>query len=233
MAAVEEIADKYDLAIIEDACEAIGATYRGTKVGTFGDAAAFGFYPNKQMTTGEGGILVTDDGQIAEIAHSMRNQGRTRKGSWLEHERLGFNYRLDEMSAALGLSQLSRIDEMLAKRAEIAGWYREALEEVDGVEPLAEVEGTERSWFVHVVLLEKGHTRSDAIDLLVNWGVACRAYFPPIHLQPLYRDLYGYRVGDFPVTEDVAGRTLALPFYNSLEKSDVEFIVEQLARSIK
>lgn len=233
MKAIEEVADRHDLAIIEDACEAIGATFAGTKVGTFGDAAAFAFYPNKQVTTGEGGILVTDDGQIAELAHSMRNQGRTRKGTWLEHERLGFNYRLDEMSAALGLSQLSRIDSVLVKRAEIAGWYREALKDVSGVEPLAEVEGTTRSWFVYVVLLEKGHTRSDAMELLANWGVECRAYFPPIHLQPLYRDLYGYRVGDFPVTEDIAGRTLALPFYNALEKSDVEYIVEQLARSIK
>jgi len=233
MERIEQVAAEYDLAIIEDACEAIGATCGGVKVGTFGEAAAFGFYPNKQMTTGEGGMLVTDDGQIAELAASMRNQGRTRRSSWLEHERLGYNYRLDEMSAALGLSQLSRIDSILARRAQVAAWYRDALSEVPGIEPLAEIEGTTRSWFVYVALLEKGHTRSDVMELLENWGVACRAYFPPIHLQPLYRDLFGYKIGDFPVTEDIAGRTLALPFYSSLEKGDVEFIVEQLARSIK
>lgn len=233
MKAIEKIAASHDLAIIEDACEAIGATCDGAKVGTVGDAATFGFYPNKQITTGEGGMLLTDDGQIAEIALSMRNQGRTRRSSWLEHERLGFNYRLDEMSAALGLSQLSRIDPILEKRSRVAAWYREALGDVEGVEPLAEIEGTTRSWFVYVALLDKEHTRSDVMELLENWGVACRAYFPPIHLQPLYRDIFGYKVGDFPVTEDIAGRTLALPFYNSLEKSDVEFIVEQLARSIK
>lgn len=233
MKAIEEIAEEYDLAIIEDACEAIGATYGGAKVGSFGDAAAFAFYPNKQMTTGEGGMLVTDDGQIAELAYSMRNQGRTRRSLWLEHERLGFNYRLDEMSAALGLSQLRRIDKTLARRAKVASWYEKALGEVDGVKALSRVEGSERSWFVFVVILDKGHTRSDVMERLSNWGVECRAYFPPIHLQPLYRDRFGYKVGDFPVTEDISGRTLALPFYNSLTQDDVEIIVEQLARAIK
>ena len=185
------------------------------------------------MTTGEGGMLVTDDGQIAELAYSMRNQGRTRRSLWLEHERLGFNYRLDEMSAALGLSQLRRIDKTIARRAKVASWYEKALGEVDGVEALSRVEGLERSWFVFVVILDKGHTRSAVMERLSNWGVECRAYFPPIHLQPLYRDQFGYKVGDFPVTEDISGRTLALPFYNSLAQSDVEIIVEQLARAIK
>lgn len=233
MKAVEKAADKYDLAIIEDACEAIGATYGGGKAGSFGDAAAFAFYPNKQMTTGEGGMLVTDDGQVARLAYSMRNQGRAQTSSWLQHDRLGFNYRMDEMSAALGLSQLSRINEILQRRAEVASWYAEALAEVDGVEALAEVEGTTRSWFVYVVLLDKGHQRPEVMARLENWGVECRAYFPPIHLQPLYRDLFGYRAGDFPVTEDIASRTLALPFYNALLFEDVEFIVEQVARAIK
>ncbi len=233
MRAIEEVADEYDLAIIEDACEAIGATCDGTKVGTFGDAGVFAFYPNKQMTTGEGGMLVTDDAQTAELASSMRNQGRTAKSSWLAHERLGYNYRMDEMSAALGLSQLSRIDKMLAKRSRVASWYKKALEEVEGVSPLSDVEGCQRSWFVYVVLLDRGHTRSEVMERLESWGVDCRAYFPPIHLQPLYRDLFGYKVGDFPVTEEIAGRTLALPFYNSLRQSDVEDIVEQLARAIK
>lgn len=233
MRPIVEVADEYDLAIIEDACEAIGATYEGTKVGTFGDAATFAFYPNKQMTTGEGGMLVTDDAQVAELALSMRNQGRSRKGTWLEHERLGYNYRLDEMSAALGLSQLSRIDKILAKRTRVAGWYGKALEGVSGAKPLDEVSETTRSWFVYIVILDKSHTRAEVMERLQNWGVDCRAYFPPIHLQPLYRDLFGYKVGDYPVCEDIAGRTLALPFYNSLTKSDVEFIVDQLARAIK
>jgi len=227
------VADEYDLAIIEDACEAIGATWNGTKVGSFGDVAAFAFYPNKQMTTGEGGILVTDDAQIAELACSMRNQGRGRKGTWLEHERLGYNYRLDEMSAALGLSQLSRIDRILERRSRVAGWYNDAMKEVHGARALASVPGAVRSWFVYIVLLDKGHTRPEVMERLTTWGVENRAYFPPIHLQPLYRNMFGYKPGDFPVCEDAAARSLALPFYNALEKTDVEFIVEQLARAIK
>jgi len=233
MEGIEEAAERFDLAIIEDACEAVGATWNGRKVGTFGDAAAFAFYPNKQMTTGEGGILLTDDGQIAELAYSLRNQGRTDRSGWLRHERLGFNYRMDEMSAALGLSQLSRIGEILEKRAEIASWYAEALEEAEGATPLSEDEAARRSWFVYVVLLDREHTRSEVAERLENWGVECRAYFPPIHLQPLYRDLFGYKVGDFPLTEDVAQRTLALPFYSRLERDDVEFIAEQVVRALK
>lgn len=233
MDAIERIADRHDLAIIEDACEAIGATFNGQKVGTFGDAAAFAFYPNKQMTTGEGGMLVTDDAQIARLAYSMRNQGRTRKATWLAHERLGFNYRLDEMSAALGLSQLSRIDSVIARRNDVASWYIEALDGLAGVETLGVVEGAVRSWFVFVVLVENGRIRSDAMETLASRGVDCRAYFPPIHLQGVYRDLFEYKVGDFPITEEVAGRTLALPFYNTLGKSDVATIVEELERAMK
>jgi perosamine synthetase len=230
---VVAIADEHDLAIIEDACEAIGATWNGTKVGTFGDAGTFAFYPNKQMTTGEGGVLVTDDGQIAELALSMRNQGRGRRGTWLEHERLGYNYRLDEMSAALGLSQLSRIDKILARRNEVAGWYNAAMKEIHGAKALPEVPGAVRSWFVYIAILDKASGRAEVMERLETWGVENRAYFPPIHLQPLYRDLFGYKQGDYPVCEDISTRTLALPFYNALKKSDCEFIVEQLARAIK
>jgi perosamine synthetase len=232
MDAIVSIATKTGLAVIEDACEAVGATYNGHKAGTFGDAAVFAFYPNKQMTTGEGGILVTDSLEIAAAARSMRNQGRSENGTWLEHERLGFNYRMDEMSAALGLSQLSRIEGILARRAEVAAWYAEALSGVTGVRPLPEVPGSTRSWFVYVVILERGADRNAVIKRLEALGVQSRAYFPPIHLQPFYSRRFGYKPGAFPVCEDVSARTLTLPFYNALAPGDVEEVVARLKRAL-
>ncbi len=228
------MADAHDLAHHRGRLRGYGRDYRRREAwAPSATSGTFAFYPNKQMTTGEGGMLVTDDGQIAELAYSMRNQGRGRKGTWLEHERLGYNYRLDEMSAALGLSQLSRIDAILRHRAEVAGWYNDAMKGLTGAKALESIPGTARSWFVYVVLLDKSHTRGEVMERLETWGVENRAYFPPIHLQPLYRDLFGYRPGDFPVCEDVASRTLALPFHNALTKQDCENIVEQLARAIK
>ena len=232
MDSVMATARKYNLPVIEDACEAIGATYRGRKAGSFGDAAVFAFYPNKQMTTGEGGMLVTDSGEIAEAARSMRNQGRSADGAWLDHVRLGYNYRMDEMSAALGLAQLSRIESILARRAEVASWYAEALSRVEGVRVLAEAGGATRSWFVYVVEVARGTERGAVLARLEAAGVQSRAYFPPIHLQPFYRQKFGYKPGDFPVCEDVAGRTLTLPFYNTLAREDVEEIVGRLAAAL-
>ena len=226
------IARERGLAVIEDACEALGATYKGKKVGTFGAASVFAFYPNKQMTTGEGGVLVTDDDRIAELARSMRNQGRGPDGTWLTHVRLGYNYRLDEMSAALGLSQLSRIDSTLQRRTKVAGWYGQALSKVSGVKTLPGVDWATRSWFVYVVILERGIDRDETIRQLETLGVQARAYFPPIHLQPLYGDLFGYESGAFPVCEDISGRTLAIPFYNVMTQADVEEITDRIHRAV-
>lgn len=233
MDAVMALARGRGMAVIEDACEAIGARYKGRKAGSFGDVAAFAFYPNKQMTTGEGGVLATNDARIADMAVSMRNQGRGAGGAWLEHERLGYNYRLDEMSAALGLSQLARIEGILARRAEVAAWYGEALSGARGARALASVPGSARSWFVYVVTLDPGIERGGVMARLNAEGVQCRAYFPPIHLQPFYREKFGYKEGDFPVCEEVAARTLALPFHNMLSKEDVADIVGRLAAAVK
>ncbi len=162
----------------------------------------------------------------------MRNQGRSDSGAWLEHVQLGYNYRLDEMSAALGLSQLARIDDIVARRDLVASWYHEALSKVKGVSTLATPDGMTRSWFVYVVVLDHGVDRAALMQSLETKGVHTRAYFSPIHLQPYYRNVFGYKEGDFPVCEDVSSRTLALPFYNALEKSDVTHIVDCIAKAL-
>jgi len=228
-----ETAGRYDLAVIEDACEAVGATCGGKKVGTFGDAGTFAFYPNKQMTTGEGGMIVTNDDRIAAYCRSARNQGRNEDMQWLVHERLGYNYRLDEMSAALGLVQVRRIEELLRKRRRVARAYAERLATVTGVETLRSAPGNVRSWFVYVVLLPEGTDRDAVMYRLRAEGVGCRDYFTPIHLQPFYRKMFGYREGDFPVAEAVAARTLALPFHNNLSEDQIDTVVEALAEAIR
>ena len=197
-----DCSDSHGLVLLEDACEAIGAEYRGRKVGTFGKAAVFGFYPNKQMTMGEGGIITTNDAEWAALFRSLRNQGRSEMGTWLCHERLGFNYRLDEMSAALGFSQLSRIDELLDRRANVAAIYNALLRNVRGVTLLSPVDTTTRmSWFVLIVGLDENVSRDEVIHHLQNSGIPTRTYFSPIHLQPYFKEKFGYREGDFPVAE--------------------------------
>ena len=232
MDVIMRIAAEHGLAVIEDACEAIGAEYQRRKAGTFGAASVFAFYPNKQMTTGEGGMLVTDDDEVAAYAVSARNQGRSADGTWLAHERLGYNYRLDEMSAALGASQLTRIESILERRAKVAAWYGEALAAASGVRPLGEFEWGKRSWFVYVVVLDDGTPRDEVLTRLEALGVQSRAYFPPIHLQPFYRERFGYEEGAYPVCEGVAARTLTLPFSNQLSKADVQEVVERLRRAL-
>jgi perosamine synthetase len=228
---LEEIGQKYNLKLIEDSCEALGAEYRGRKAGTFGDAAIFSFYPNKQITTGEGGIIVTDDEEIAGLCPSMRNQGRGEGDGWLEHPRLGYNYRLSDINCALGIAQLERIDEILAKREKVAQWYNERLKEIDGVRvPYASPEA-KRSWFVYVPLLSErysGKDREKILKGLSQRGIGCRDYFSPIHLQKFYKEMFDYKEGDFPVTEYVASRTVALPFYNNLKREQVEEVVDNL-----
>jgi len=229
-----EIARRYNLLLIEDSAEALGSEYKGRKCGSFGEVGVFAFYPNKQITTGEGGILVTDDAELARLARSMRSQGRGESGEWLDHERLGYNYRMDELSAALGCSQMARIEEILDKRAKVAGMYGEKLAEVEEVQvPYIAPYVSRMSWFVYVVRLERGIDRNKVIKYLNEEGVQCKPYFTPIHLQPFYRKMFGYKEGDFPVTEDVTGRTIALPFFNNLKEEQIDYVVEKLKEGIK
>lgn len=233
--ALREIARRHGLRLIEDSCEALGATYGGRRAGSLGEVGVFGFYPNKQITTGEGGMIVTDDGDVADVCRALRNQGRRVGAGWLEHALLGFNYRLDEMSCALGLAQLRRLPEMQAARARVATWYRQRLESLEAVELLPEVPGRTRSWFVYVIRLRPPHGRQDrdrAIAGLRTRGVECTNYFAPIHLQPLYAERFGYRPGDFPITEDVADRTIALPFFSTMSEAQVDFVVDALGREL-
>lgn len=229
---VLKIAERHGLKVIDDSCEALGAEYKGKKVGRFGDAAAFAFYPNKQITTGEGGIVVTSDEEIARLCRSMRNQGRGEMGAWLEHERLGFNYRLDEMSAALGVSQFRRLESFLAKREQVAGWYTERLAGRHWVRPPVVKPYVRMSWFVYVVTLAEGVDRDGVVRALEEEGIPCRGYFSPIHLQPYVRERCGTREGELPITESVARRTIALPFHNNLRLDEVEFVVDALERAV-
>lgn len=233
MTQIMDIAQRHNLLVIEDAAEALGAELQGQMAGTFGDAAIFSFYPNKQMTTGEGGVIVTPREEWAMLYRSLRNQGRGETGAWLLHERLGYNYRLDELSCALGLAQLERIEELLAKRERVAAMYNERLSQVEGVDiPFISPTVTRMSWFVYVVRLAPELDRDRAVTLLQENGVQTRPYFPSIHLQPFYRERFGYQEGDFPITEDVARRTLALPFSSNLEEDAVEYVCRTLAEAL-
>ncbi len=222
------IAAKYNLRIIDDSCEALGAEYAGRKVGQFGDAAAFAFYPNKQITTGEGGALVTNDAELAQIARSLRNQGRGEMGSWLEHERLGFNYRMDEMSAALGLSQLQRIETFLAKRQHVADLYSSRLSAVPRVRAQFVRPNVRMSWFVYVITLDEEVDRGAVAEALTERQIPVRGYFAPVHLQSYIAGREDCRIGKLPVTESIARRTLALPFHNRLAAREVDMVVETL-----
>lgn len=232
MKKIQAIAQKHDLAVIEDACEALGAVYEGKKVGTLSDAAVFAFYPNKQITTGEGGIIVTDNEEIAKLCRSMRNQGRGEGSAWLAHERLGYNYRLDELSAALGVAQMDRLEEILAQREKVARRYNEKLQKVEGVKTPGMGTNVCISWFVYVIQLSEFINRDKVMNYLEEHGVGCRPYFSPIHLQPFYREMFGYREGDYPVTEKVSRSTIALPFYNTLTEEEMDYVVQTLADAI-
>ena len=229
--ALTEIARRHELLLVEDSAESLGSTLDGRRCGSFGDAAVFAFYPNKQITTGEGGIVLTNDEKTAKLCWSLVSQGRDESGAWLQHPRLGYNYRMDEMSAALGLAQLSRITEIMAARTRVASWYKEALQMVEGVEPPYVAAGVTMSWFVYVVRLDSRFSALDRARVmkgLQNEGIGCRDYFQPIHLQPFYRELLKTKEGDFPVTESVAERTIALPFYNQMTQNEVQTVVEAL-----
>lgn len=219
--------------VIEDACEAVGAEHDGQLAGTFGDAAVFGFYPNKQITTGEGGLVATNNPEWASLLRSLRNQGRDENGGWLHYARLGYNYRLDDMSAAIGLAQLRRLDALLAAREKVATGYTERLAHVADVRPLQVAPATTRmSWFVYVVRFAPHIDRDAVISMLDNDGVPSRPYFPPIHLQPVYRERFGYREGDFPHAEAAGRSTLALPFHGQLTDEQLDYVVKRLAAAV-
>jgi perosamine synthetase len=230
MPAFERIAARRGLWIVEDACEALGAEHAdGAPVGARGNLSVFGFYPNKQVTTGEGGAVVCPDARTKERIDSERNQGRAPDMGWLDHDRLGFNYRLDDLSCALGIAQLERLDELLAGRARVAGLYSEALAGVDGLDlPCPDEGGDRRSWFVYVVQLPRGVDRDAAVVALRERGVDSKPYLPAIHLFSFYRERFGHREGEFPICEDVARRSLALPFYPELADGEIERVVEAL-----
>jgi perosamine synthetase len=226
--ALINIAEKYGILLIDDSCEALGAIYKGKKIGTFGDAGAFAFYPNKQMTTGEGGMIVTDNDHIAMLCRSMRNQGRGEMSAWLEHDRLGYNYRLDELSASLGVTQLGRIEEFIDKRTEVANKYSTRLKDIDWIRTPVVKSHVRMSWFVYVVTLRAGLDRDKVIHAMEEKGIPARGYFLPVHQQKYIKQILGDHEGQFPVTESIATRTLALPFYNNLPESEIDLVVEVL-----
>jgi perosamine synthetase len=223
--------ETFGLPIVEDACEALGAVHRdGVAVGGRGHPAVFGFYANKQLTTGEGGMVTLSDEAMKERIDSERNQGRAPDMGWLDHDRLGFNYRLSDIACALGVAQLERLDEMLAGRARVAGWYAQALADIEGIGlPVFEYGGDRRGWFVYVVQVPRGGpSRDDVIMALRERGVASKPYLPAIHLMSFYRERFGHRDGEFPVCEDVAARSIALPFFPEMTEGQVAEVAKGL-----
>ncbi len=234
MEEIMNIAAKRGVPVIEDACEAIGATYKGRKVGTFGKAAVFAFYPNKQMTTGEGGIIVTNDEKIAVSCRSWRNQGRNDSGEWLNHVSIGYNYRLDEMSCAVGIEQLKKIRFILKKRQELACCYNRAFRNIDGIIIPYEDRRSERSWWIYYLRVKNGIDRNGVIRFLNENGVSSRGYFdPPIHLQPVYKQKFGYKQGAFPVSEKVAGSTFIIPFYINMPKKMINRVTATVKEAVR
>jgi perosamine synthetase len=234
MQAFEALAGQNDLAIVEDACEALGARHAdGAPVGGRGNPTVFGFYANKQLTTGEGGMVTFADRALKERIDSERNQGRAPDMGWLDHDRLGFNYRLSDIACALGLAQLERLPEMLAARARVAARYREALAGMEGLElPCADRAGSERGWFVFVVQLPRDVDRDRTVRELATAGIQSKPYLPAIHLMSFYRERFGHREGEFPICEDVAARSLALPFFPQMSEGQVGRVAEGLSSAL-
>lgn len=233
MQRIMEIARKRKIPVIEDACEAIGAKFKGRNVGTFGRMAVFAFYPNKQMTTGEGGMITTDDHRLASLFRSLRNQGRDDSGEWLNHVRLGYNYRLDEMSCALGLVQLKKINFMLKERERVALAYNQRLKEMPQIILPCLSKDTQLSWWVYYLRLCAG-SRDRLLKYLNRDGVSARGYFdPPIHLQPFYKKTFGFRGGEFPVTEKVSSSGFILPFFVGMTEKQIEKVCITLEKAIR
>ncbi|MEJ7567664.1 MAG: DegT/DnrJ/EryC1/StrS family aminotransferase [Gaiellaceae bacterium] len=230
---LQRLCERHGLALIQDACEALGAEYRGARVGSQGPSAVFAFYPNKQITTGEGGMVTTHSEAEWLLLKSLRNQGRADGGGWLEHARLGYNYRIDDIRAALGIGQLEKLETILGLRQEAARRYSELLADVEGLEvPLADDAEHVRSWFVYVVTLARGIDRERVIEELERQGIATSRYLPSIHLQAYMRETYGFSEGLCPVSEELSQRTLALPFFAQIEAEDQERVVDALRAAL-
>jgi dTDP-4-amino-4,6-dideoxygalactose transaminase len=229
MDAINAVAKEHGLKVIEDSCEALGAMYKEKHAGTLGDFGVFAFYPNKQITTGEGGVIITNDDEAAHFMRALRNQGRAPGDTWLQHTHLGYNYRIDEMSAAMGTSQMSRLGEIMAKREKVAGWYQSRLSNIAGIEtPFIESFTTKSSWFVYVIRFDKKINRDEMAKRLDARGLPVRPYFLPIHLQPYMAEKFGYKEGDFPITEDLGKRGLAIPFSGVMTEEQVELVCEAI-----
>ena len=233
--ALEELAARTGVGIVEDACEALGAVHAdGRPVGGRGHPAVFAFYANKQLTTGEGGMVVCDQDAVRERIESERNQGRARDMGWLDHDRLGFNYRLSEIACAIGLAQLARLEEMLDSRREVAARYRDALAGIEGLQlPCPDAGASRRGWFVFVVQLPRGADRDETIRALAARGIQSKAYLPAIHLMSFYRESFGHRPGEYPVCEDVAARSLALPFFPDMHEGQVARVADALRSALE
>jgi perosamine synthetase len=226
-----EIAQKHNLMVVEDSCEALGSALNGKKAGTFGTMSVFGFYPNKQITTGEGGMILSNNDDLADMCVSLRNQGRAKDSAWLNHERLGYNYRLSDINCALGIVQLSRIEQFKAKRRQAANWYQEMLADDDRLIVPVEPDDCDISWFVFVVRLAEGFTprqRDTILEEMKANNIQVSNYFSPVHLQPFMVERFGYKKGDFPVAESISERTIALPFYNNLTRDEVAIVCKTL-----
>ena len=229
MDALDAIARRHSLTMVQDSCEALGAKYGGRNVGSgTGWPSVFAFYANKQMTTGEGGMICTDDDALAEQWRSLINQGRADSGQWLAHDRLGFNFRLSDVASAIGVAQVEKLPRILALRQQVAAEYTRMLADIPGVQtPLRDGGGNERSWFVYWVVLDEGIDRNDVMQQLNDRGIQCKPYLPSVHLQPMYREL-GFREGMFPVSESVSRRSLALPFFPAMSPQQQERVVAEL-----
>ena len=231
--AFRSLADQYHLSLIEDACEALGAESQGQKAGLAGDYGVFAFYPNKQITTGEGGVIVTNDVESASFMRSLRNQGRAPGNTWLQHTHLGYNYRMDEMSAALGISQLNRLDDLINRREQVAQWYNQRLATIPGVTiPFISATTTRVSWFVYVVHFAEELDRDQIAYEMEKMGIPVRPYFLPIHLQPYMEERFGYKSGDYPITEKLGENGLALPFSSVMTEAQVDLVCSKLRECI-
>ncbi len=230
--ALRDIAERHGLAVVEDACQTIDGNYDGKKLGTWGHPAVFGFYANKQMTTAEGGVILTDDHDLYMELKSLVNQGRSDDGQWLVHSRLGFNYRLSDIHSAIGLAQLERLDDILARRARVASWYQARIAEIDGVSTMYEGP-QQRSWFVYAPRLDADLDRDAVIGDVDAQGISAKPYLPSIHLQPFYRETFGYTEGNFPVAEAISRSTIAMPFFPEMTEDQVERCCRTLAEVIR
>jgi len=230
MKPILKLAKKYNLKIIEDACESLGSNYYNKATGTMGDIGVYAFYPNKQMTTGEGGMMVTNSKKLADLCKSLRNQGRGKQGDWLIHERLGYNYRMDEMSASLGVTQLKKLDWMIKEKAKVVNWYQQMLADLEQQKKVQLPKtGPNRthSWFVYAIRIKK-NKRNKLMNHLADKGIQTKPYLPVIHLQPFMKERFNYKKGDYPVAEKIAAQSLALPLYIGLKKSEVKYIIDQI-----